>query len=519
MELIRKPIHYTQEGKSIFDQFYLDEDYNVPDQKEDVQRIVCGTAQIRAEDIRPVENYIRVTGKVYFRILYMTASGDPKPAALEGHVPFEEMVYAESDGNETFFLRNSRIEFTPSVVHSRKLGLKFMAEIEIGREWIRDEELTEDIESDVPVYLKTARMNLLKLSVSKKDTYRIREEITLPGTKESIGQMLLTDISVRKLDIRMGQDEVLLRGELLLFCMYLSAGEKTDWIEQSVPFEGRIICDGAAEQMYYHIQHSLEDTLTDIRLDEDGEMRVVGIEATLSLRMDLFEEEDTAVLSDLYSLERKCTFDTREISLEELLMQNQSKCKVAERMSLPELKEDVLQILHSRGSIQVESEEHQPDGIRIEGILHLSFLYLRGDDAEPYGNWQGMIPFSYLVEYPDMPEDVVSSLSYHVEQLAVTLAGSETVEVKAVLSFDVFLRKTVRLQVITDVNMEPLDMGALGEQPGIVGHIVQEGEDLWELAKKYMTTVQGIKEINGLNDEKISQGDKLLIFKDNMSIL
>ena len=26
MELIRKPIHYTQEGKSLFDQFYLDEE-------------------------------------------------------------------------------------------------------------------------------------------------------------------------------------------------------------------------------------------------------------------------------------------------------------------------------------------------------------------------------------------------------------------------------------------------------------------------------------------------------------
>ena len=271
----------------------------------------------------------------------MTASGDPRPAALEGQVPFEEMVYAESDGNETFFLRNSRIEFTPSVVHSRKLALKFMAEIEIGREWIRDEELTEDVESDVPVFLKTRKMNLLKLSVSKKDTYRIKEEITLPGTKESIGQMLLADISVRKLDIRMGQDEILLRGELLFFCMYLSAGEKADWLEQSVPFEGRILCDGAAEHMYYHIQHSLEDTLTDLRLDEDGEMRVIGLEATLSLKMNLFEEEETVILNDLYSLERKCTFNTRETSLEELLMQNQSKCKVAERMSLPELKEDV----------------------------------------------------------------------------------------------------------------------------------------------------------------------------------
>ncbi len=519
MELIRKPIHYTQEGKSIFDQFYLDEDYNVPDQKEDVQRVIQGSAELKAEDIRPVENYVKITGKVYFKVLYMTASVDPRPSVLEGKFPFEEMVYAEGDGNETFFLRNVRTEFTATVVNSRKLSLRIMAEMEVGREWIRDEELTEDVESDVPVYRKTQKMNLLRLAISRKDTYRIKEELTLPGTKESIGQLLLTDISVRKLDIRMGQDEILLRGELLVFCMYLSAEEKADWIEQSVPFEGRILCDGVTENMYYHIQHSLEDTLADIRLDEDGEMRVLGIEATLSLRMNIFGEEETEILRDLYSLEQQCIFETKDTVLEELLMQNQSKCKISERLSLPELKDDVLQIIHSQGSIQVESEQHTEEGIRVEGILHLSFLYLRGDDTEPYGNWQGMVPFSWTIEYPDMPEKVSSSLTSHVEQLAVTLAGSEAVEVKAVLSFDVFLRKLTPVEVITNVRMEPFDKEMLSNRPGIVGHIVQNGEDLWSLAKKYMTTIEGIKEINGLNDEKVSSGDKLLIFKENVSIL
>ena len=519
MELIRKPIHYTQEGKSIFDQFYLDEDYNVPDQKEDVKRIIQGKAELRTEDIRPVENYVKITGKMYFTILYMTSSGDPKPAVLEGKLPFEEMVYAESDGNESFYLRNVRTEFTATVVNTRKLSLRIMSEMEVGREWIRDEELTEDVESDVPIYRKTQNMNLLRLAVTRKDTYRIKEELTLPGTKESIGQLLLTDISVRKLDIRMGQDEILLRGDLLVFCMYLSTEEKPDWIEQSVPFEGRILCDGVSENMYYHIQHSLEDTLADIRLDEDGEMRVLGIEATLSLRMNIFGEEETEILRDLYSLDQQCVFETKDTVLEELLMQNQSKCKISERLSLPELKDDVLQIIHSQGSIQVESEQYTEEGIRVEGILHLSFLYLRGNDIEPYGNWQGMVPFSWLIEYPAMPDKVSSSLSSHVEQLAVTLAGSEAVEVKAVLSFDIFLVKLTPVEVITSVRMEPLDMERLSEQPGIVGHIVQNGEDLWSLAKKYMTTVEGIKEINGLNDEKVSSGDKLLIFKENVSIL
>lgn len=94
----------------------------------------------------------------------------------------------------------------------------------------------------------------------------------------------------------------------------------------------------------------------------------------------------------------------------------------------------------------------------MEGILHVSFLYVRADDTEPFGSWQGMVPFSYLTECPEMPENVRSSLSCHVEQLLVTLAGSEAVEVKAVLAFDAFLRNPVSAEVITNVELRPADL-------------------------------------------------------------
>ena len=45
MDLTKKTVHYTQEGKTVFDRFYLDEDYNVPEQKEAVQRIVYSSQQ------------------------------------------------------------------------------------------------------------------------------------------------------------------------------------------------------------------------------------------------------------------------------------------------------------------------------------------------------------------------------------------------------------------------------------------------------------------------------------------
>ena len=48
--------------------------------------------------------------------------------------------------------------------------------------------------------------------------------------------------------------------------------------------------------MYYHIRHELTDILTDIRPDEDGELRLIGIEGMLTLEMHIFEEEETEIL-------------------------------------------------------------------------------------------------------------------------------------------------------------------------------------------------------------------------------
>lgn len=519
MELIQKQVRYTQEGKRTFDQFYLDEEINVPDSKADVRQIVQGHGTVKTEDIRFAENYLRVSGKLYYQIFYIIDQMDPVPGVLEGTLPFEEMVYIDGKENENYFVQNLRVEFTAAMVHSRKVSIRAMVEMELGREQLVDEETTVDVECSVPVYKKKRNVNLLELHTMKKDTYRIKEEITLPGTKESIGQLLLKDISPRKLEIRVEQDVLYLQGELLVFCMYLSEDGKTDWIEQTVPYEGRIDCSGAEDDMYYCVQSSLEDTLADIRLDEDGEMRVLGIEGTLNLRMNLYREEQLEVLEDLYSLEQNCSFETREAAYEELLIQNHSKCKVTERLSLPELKEDVLQICHSEGAVQMEHIESTEEGLQVEGILHLSFLYLRADDEIPFGSWQGMIPFSWQLECPDMAEDVRYNISYHVEQLSVNLAGSEAVEVKAVLALDTFMRKPVTIQVIREISFEPISMEDMEKSPGIVGYIVKDGDCLWDLAKRYKTTIEGIREVNHLDTDSLKCGDKLLIFKENMSIL
>ena len=271
--------------------------------------------------------------------------------------------------------------------------------------------------------------------------------------------------------------------------------------------------------MYHQIYPELTDVNIDVRMDEDGEMRLIGVEATLEVRLIVYEEERLELLADAYSLEQSCTPKITEEQMERLLLQNHSKCKVTEQLSLPEIKDDILQICHSSARIQVEHTEAAEGGIQIEGVLHISFLYVKADDAIPFDTWQGMVPFSYLLESNETAENMTYGLTYAVEQLSIGLLGTDEIEIKAVLAFHSFLKEPICIRNIREIEFTPFDMEELERRPGITGYIVRDGDILWDLAKKYNTTVEGIMEVNELPSEEIKAGDRILIFKENMSIL
>lgn len=519
MGIITKQIETNSVERKLTNQFMLDEDFNVPDIKNDVKKIVMSEGHVRVDEIKPMENYLRVQGKVEFQILYVAEGFEPNFSCLDGKIPFVEMVYVEEGADKNLDIKSVTVELNSSMVHSRKLRIKAMVEMELESEKKSVEEIPTDVEGFGNVFKKQEELELLKLLTSKKDTYRIKEEMTLPGTKESIGVMLWTDIVNRKLDTKLAIDELQLAGELLVFCFYESPDGKIDWVEQTIPYQGRVECYGVDETMFHHVQANLEEVHADIRVDEDGEMRIIGIEGTLQLCIAVYEEEQVEILEDMYSLENNCQLETKEVEYEQLVLQNNSKCKVMERLSIPELKNEILQICHSSGNVRIDRTIMQEDGVMVEGVLYISFLFVKANDSMPFDTWQGVVPFSHLIECSEMEEELKFHLATTLEQLSITLQGGDEIEVKAALAFHGFFKKKGRREMINNVKVLPLSIEEVEKRPSIVGYIVKPEDDLWSLAKRYSTSIETIRELNDLGGEKPKVGDRLLIFKENMSIL
>ena len=50
--------------------------------------------------------------------------------------------------------------------------------------------------------------------------------------------------------------------------------------------------------------------------------------------------------------------------------------------------------------------------------------------------------------------------------------------------------------------------------PGIVGYVVKQGDTLWDIAKRFYTSVEVIKAVNNLTSDEIHPKDTLILVKN-----
>mgnify|MGYP000032974721 FL=1 len=94
------------------------------------------------------------------------------------------------------------------------------------------------------------------------------------------------------------------------------------------------------------------------------------------------------------------------------------------------------------------------------------------------------------------------------------MISTNQVEVKSVIALQAMFFKEEKCNFLWDVEEKPVDWAKFNDAPILKGYIVRKGDTLWKLAKANYTTVDNIMKINQLENEKIREGDKLLLVKN-----
>ena len=169
-------------------------------------------------------------------------------------------------------------------------------------------------------------------------------------------------------------------------------------------------------------------------------------------------------------------------------------------------KEDILSMelyLYNRveGSIWGASKEFLSSG--------------RLDDLQSaFGSLKGFLPFHQTIEVPGIEKNSRYEIKSGLEQLTTILIDNTQVEIKAVINLNLIAFSIGNRKRVQEVNCQEADYESLQKIPGLVGYIVKDGDDIWNIAKENHTSVREIMETNELSSDRVGKGDKLLIVKN-----
>lgn len=517
MELITEAICVEEKKGPAVTQVTFDETYHLPDYLPDFFSVILSDGSVQVEESKCSIGQVLIKGTLHFKVLYHTAQSEWKIASLEGEFPFQETVILETVGEFDMAQTVVSLEdLTVRMMNARKLNIRALVEIRVQARERKEVNIPVQIsqKEDEGLEVQMQQENYLELCYRGSECAKIREEVRIPSNKPNIYQILWKQVQLMGMETHAGNGNVSIQGEIQIFIIYQGVEEKRmQWLEQRIPYQSCLNISEAESDMIPHVVAGTPIFTCKEQEDADGEPRVILVEAELIMDLRLYRERSLERLIDAYSLEQQLLLRCQAVEAYSLHMKNEARCRVNDMLKLQNPEEEIMQIGSGTGQAQVEHWKMLSDGLLVDGTVNVKLLYVSSSDSVPLGAIEGLIPFQCQIDIPHMPKDADVEIQTSLEHLSFVMKTSTELEVQAVINVTAMVTQRKNEEIIVQIENEPLDQKWLEAIPGIAGVRLNESIDLWEIAKKFHTTVSDIRQLNHLEERNPAVGEKILVVK------
>lgn len=517
MELKKANLHMDRVKCQINTQITLEDDKNISDRNPDASDILMEKARVVIEDVRPGKDSLSMKGRLLYEVLYAAEDENGRLYRVQGEIPWEEKVRAENmDNIDTPQIQANIEDLRSSLINSRKMNIRALVNFCITTREIRDEEILLDLMEQENIEMRKEPYTQSVIAVDRKDVFRVKEDLELPSSLPAVGEVLWKYVDLSKWEIRPLEDSIGIQGELRLFLLYESSGERPEIksYEATIPFSGNVECPGSNSCMVADITPTINFENISVKQDYDGEDRVVEVEMVLDIPIQMYERKEVEQITDIYGTALEVTAEYGEGKGKIIHDKYQGRVKVSETIKLPASRGKILQIGYVSTNAFIEDSKFENETLNIEGILGVTVIYMTDHENKKYETVKKDIPFQYQMNIPGLSSKSKWKIVPLVEQSSGVILDENHIEVKNVLNLEIMVEEEWDRMYITNIRMNPFSEEIMNHTPGIVVYIPEKRENIWNIGKRYCVSQESIKELNQLTTDEIEKGQKLLLVKE-----
>ncbi len=516
MNLVKEPIKLDRMVGAENLQTMVEEDVLVPDSKPDIGEVLSVQANINITAKEIVGNKLAVEGVVNFKVLYAPSGSEEPINNVVAAVDFNQEVEMEDVESTMDVKVDYDVEHVDhSILNERKIAVKAILNL-TGKVFkseeidvLKEVEGVEDIQTlkDVMEYSKVIGENSSQTVL--RETYELAEET--PEINEFLDEKAMAVMN----DVKVTDGKVIIGGIINLNLVYTTEEPRNPIheLKHEIPFTHFVEVPKALNDMKCKADIKVDKVLTDIKKNIEEENKVYDVEIVLKANVEVSDKEKREVLVDAYSPTKNLSLHKSKIKYLKKEDSNSSHTVLKETLEVPEQNPNIIKVFTVNARPMVTDYRLVEDKCVIEGFINTDVLYIADNEEMSVHAFNEEVPFRHSVELSKVSPDMTANIKLSLDDVSYSPINSKQIEVKYNLGAFCELSKDAEMELVVDLE----DLGDEEDEDSkasITIYFVQQGDTLWNIAKRYNTTVQEILDANDIEDpENVKVGDYIIIQK------
>ncbi len=494
-----------------YNQTLVESDIIVPDVKPDIAKIldVNGTVSMTQKNIQQDKAYIQGTVKI--TVLYLP-DGDVvgRVKSLTATQDFNHTIDARGAEPDMDLYAEAEAEsFDYSLINSRKLNLRCV--LGIGAKISKPSRLAvaASVDGDQPIEVKCEKLRVMNTAAYANNQIVLREQLDLPAGKPAIGELLKITACPVSMELRMMEKKAVAKGQVNFSTLYSADDDKgsIQFMEHTIPFTEILDVDGAIDDMEGDVEYTVKDLFYDIKEDNDGEPRILSVELILEAAVRGNEVMEIAAISDAYALKGDAELNKKRFPIEQLIDNSTGQIPIKDSAHTPPMLPPIMQLCNLSAVPKIDRVTVEDDTITVHGVIDSNILYMTADENTPMCSFKHSTEFSKEFQMPGADRNTVCDTKVMLDHAGYTLTNGG-IDLRFVLDISIKAVKTGDVELVDNITLTETEQPA---ESCIILYFVQQGDTLWDIAKRYRTTVEQLKKENGLDSDLINIGQQIKI--------
>ena len=475
--------------------------------KPDIENILWADGKVEILSTKIIKDKILVNGLVKFKTAYKSNEEELNIYTLETNGDFREEIEIEGITEEMAVEVKSNLEYIEyDLKDERKVVLKGFINLSGKVEQINLVEIIREVKEGQNLQLLKEKVKYNDI-LAREDSYAlIKEAFEVRENQPPIEEILKIDMNPYEKEFSISADRIIVSGVVECSIIYFG-GNKLNSINKEIPFTHFLEMGGLNQDSKCQLNMEVVNEEYELRESLEGDLKIIDLEIKVKILGKIYEQKEKEVIIDAYSTSNKIDLQEEEISLMENIRDIVDRENILKEFKGKGFKE----IYAIEGNPQIINSQYVEDKVMIEGILSLNIYYLE-DIKDEITTLKEEIPFKSYVTTEELSKDLIINIESSLEELNYNLKDN-TLIVDGTIKNHIFIDRERKINIISEI-AETDEIIDKKNRPSIIIYIVQKDDVLWDISKRYNTTVEEIILANNITSPStLMPGEKIIIEK------